>query len=207
MHEPLNLNTNRVFKIVLLCKNEEGYKNLIKLVSHAHTVPAGKHTPCIDLNEMQKYSEGLICLAGHTESYVWEKLRTDDVEEAVVFLEQLKQMFSEDLYLELNSLDTPEAKSVNAHILQLSKDLKIKVVATSNSHYLNVADKSAQKVIMGISNEVDNKERYDRVFRNGNFSFHTPDEIQKLYGTTPSPEGGGLGWGIEAIQNTQSYAT
>ncbi len=224
MHEQVNLNTNRVFKLVLLCKNEVGYKNLIKLVSHAHTIPAGKHTPCIDLNELEKYSEGLICLTGHVESFVWEKLRTDDVEEAVVFLEQLKQIFSPsphptspfrggevpqvqinpevgakvspeggdlegalNLYLELNSLDTPEAKSVNAHILQIAKDLQLQIVATSNSHYLNVADKSAQKVITGISNEVDNKERYDRVFRNGNFSFHTPDEIQKLYANI-SPE-------------------
>jgi DNA polymerase-3 subunit alpha len=195
MHEPVNLNTNRAFKLVLLCKNEVGYKNLVRLVSHAHTVPVGKHTPCIDLAELEKFSEGLICLTGHVESFVWEKLRTDDVAEAEKFLLELKEIFKDDVYLEINSLDTAEAKSVNNHLLQLYKDLNIKPIASSNSHYLNAGDKSAQKVIMGISNTADNDERFSRVFRNGNFTFHSPDEINKLYVDYP-----------DCIANTQEVA-
>jgi DNA polymerase-3 subunit alpha len=181
MHEPVNTSTNRVFKIVLLCKDNVGYKNLIKLVSHAHIIPVGKTVPCIDLEELKKHSAGLVCMTGHIESFVWEKLRTDDVNEAEKFLNELKEIFSDDLYLEINSMDTAEAKSVRAHLLQLGKDLNIKCVATSNSHYLSAYDRSAQKVIMGISNEIDNKERFDRVFRNANLTFHSPQEIEKLY--------------------------
>lgn len=198
MHEPINTNTNRIFKIVLLCKNEIGYKNLIKLVSHAQTIPVGKTVACIDLNELEQLKEGLICLTGHIESFVWEKLRTDDVQEATTYLEKLKEIFPGDIYLEINSLDTAEAKSVRAHLLQLSKDLVIKPVASSNSYYLNAGDKSAQKVVMGISNEIDNKEKFDRWFRNGNFTLHAIQEIEKMYITIEEE--------YSVIKNTQEIS-
>lgn len=198
MHEAINLNTNRVFKIVLLCKNEVGYKNLIKLVSHAHTIPVGKQMPCIDLQELAKYREGLICLTGHVESYLWEKLRTEDMAEATTFLEQLKQIFGVlDLYLELNSLDTDEAKKINTQIIKLGKELNIELVATSNSHYLNSGDKAAQKVLMGISNDMNGIDRFNRIFKNGNFTFHTPAEIEKLYTSDEAKQ---------AVLNTQKIA-
>ncbi len=199
MHEETNTTTNRIFKMVFLCKDEIGYKNLIKLVSHAHILPAGKKVPCVDLEEIGKYKEGLICLSGLTESYLWEKLRTDDLQEAIFYLEKLKNIFGvENFYLELGSLDTPEAKSVRAHTISLSKELDIPLVASSNSYYLNIGDKPAQKVLMGISNEVDGKERFKRVFMNGNFSFHTPAEIEKLYADCDEAK--------QAVVNTQIIA-
>jgi DNA polymerase-3 subunit alpha len=195
MHEEVNTTTNRVFRMVFLCKNETGYKNLIKLVSHAHILPTGKRVPCVDVEEIKKYKDGLICLSGLTESFLWEKLRTDDVTAATHHLNIFKEIFGEDFYLELGSIDTSEAKSVRAHTIALSKDLDIPLVATSNSHYLNLGDRPAQKVVMGISNEIEGKDRFKRIFMNGNFTFHSPQEIEKLYADIP-----------EAIENTQKVA-
>jgi DNA polymerase-3 subunit alpha len=195
MHEEINTTTNRVFRMVFLCKNEIGYKNLVKLVSHAHILPTGKRVPCVDAEEIKKFKEGLICLSGLTESYLWEKLRTDDVDSATHHIQIFKEIFANDFYLELASIDTAEAKSVRAHTIQLSKDLQVELVATSNSHYLNLGDRPAQKVLMGISNEVDGKDRFKRIFMNGNFTFHSPQEIEKFYADIP-----------EAIENTQKVA-
>ncbi len=200
MHEEINSYTNRIFKLVLLAKNTDGYFNLVKLVSHAHILPAGKRSPCIDLEELQKHKEGIICLSGLNESYLWEKLRTDDVEAAKIYIEKLKEIFKRendsDFYLEVGIADTAEGKSIRDHTIQLGKDLNVKIVAASNAHYLNLGDKSAQKVLMGISNEIDGKERFNRIFKNGNFSLHTPQEIEKYFADIP-----------EAISNTQEIDT
>lgn len=201
MHEEINTTTNRVFKMVFLCKNEIGYKNLIKLVSHTHIIPTQKRVPCVDFAEIEKCKEGLICLSGLSDSYLWEKLRNDDLEEAKMYLEKYRNVFDDDtvisptFYLEVGIGDTEEGKKVRNYTIQISKDLNIPIVATSDSYYLNLGDKPAQKVLMGISNEIDGKEKFKRVFMQGNYSFHTQTEIEKYYQDIPV-----------AIENTQIIA-
>jgi DNA polymerase-3 subunit alpha len=196
MWEEINTSTNRIFKLVLLCKDQVGYKNLIKLVSHAHILPKGKFAPCVDLEELEKHSEGLICLSGLTESYLTEKLRNEDVGQAGNYLLRLKEIFGiNNFYIELGIGDTEEGKKVRELSVQLSKKLNIPLVASSNSHYLNLGDRAAQKVLMGISNEIDGKEKFNRVYKNGNFSFHTPQEVEKYFSDIP-----------EAIENTEKIA-
>lgn len=200
MYQEVNAATNRLFKIVLLCKNLEGYMNLVKLVSRAHIEPQGKRHPCIDLNDLKKYSTGLICLSGLTESYIWEKLRTDDFKEAEVYVKSMQGIFNREsevnFYIEVGHLnEIPDGKKVRDNSIKLAKDLSVPLVAASNSHYLNLGDRPAQKVLMGISNEVDGKERFNRIFRLGNFSFHTPAEIEKNFSDIP-----------EAITSTELIA-
>ncbi len=192
MREEINSSTNRLFKIVILAKDLTGYKNLIKLVSHAHISPPGKRYPCVDINEIEKFKDGLICLTGSVEGYLFEKLRNDDVNEAKIYLENLKNIFSKDLYVEINAPESGDPEKVRAYSIKLSKELDIPLVATSNVHYLNLGDRAAQKVLMGISNEVDGKERFNRVFKTSNFSLHTPTEIEKNFADVP-----------EAISNTE----
>jgi DNA polymerase-3 subunit alpha len=131
-------------------------------------------------------------LSGLDESYMWEKLRTDDVEAARLYAENLKEVFGSDFYLEVGIADTALGKSVRDHLVALGKDLAIKIVGASNTYYLNLGDRVAQKVLMGISNETDGKERFNRIFKNGNFALHTPNEIKKYFEELP-----------EAITNTQ----
>jgi len=197
MHEEVNASTNRLFKVVLLAKDLEGYKNLIKLVSFAHTIPVGKRVPCIDLNEIEKHKDGLIMLSGLTESLLWEKLRQNDLDSARFFLTECKKIFNKgdenNFYIEVGSLEgIPDANIVRESSIKLSQELNIPLVATSNSYYLNLGDRVAQKVLMGISNEIDGKERFNQVFRNGNFSFATPQEVEKNFADIP-----------QAIENTQ----
>lgn len=224
MYEEINTTTNRTFKLVLLVRNEPGYWNLVKLVSRAHIEPKGKAKPCVDLNELKKHREGLICLTGLNESYLWEKLRQDDFDSAKMFLEELKYIFypeeetqnhkfilegdaetfkedesmkkiRDNLFVEIGIGDTPEGRQVRENAIKLAKEVNLPIVAGSNSHYLNLGDRAAQKVVMGISNEIDGKERFNRVFKNSNFSFHTPQEIEKYFGDIP-----------EAIQNAGKIA-
>lgn len=213
MHEEIS-STNRIFKLVLLVRKEAGYWNLVKLVSKAHIEPKGKRYPYVDLNELKKHREGLICLTGLNESYLNEKLRQDDFESSKIFLEELKYIFfpeedvqnhkfildgkedtfiedesvkpiKHNLFIEIGIGDTPEGKLVRDNSLKLAREVNLPIVAGSNSHYLNLGDRAAQKVLMGISNEIDGKERFNRVFKNSNYSFHTPQEIERYFGDIP----------------------
>lgn len=189
MSEPINQNTNRLFKIVLLAKDLEGYKNLIILVSNAHVLPKGKTSPCIDLGELAKHSAGLIMLTGLSEGYLWEKLRQGDIENAKKFLIKCKEIFPDqdgpNLYIELAGKNMlPEGDEVRELSVKLSSEMQIPVVAGSNSHYLTIGDRSAQKVLMGISNDND-PERFNKFFRSGNFAFHSPEEITNNYSDYP----------------------
>lgn len=199
MHEEINA-TNRLFKIVLLAKNLDGYKNLLILVSHAHTIPAYKKHPCIDMEEISKHSNGLIMLSGLTESFLWEKLRQNDLSEAKKWLAKCNDIFNtenaKNFYIEIGKLDeVPDGKTVRENSIKIAHELNIPLVATSNSYYLNLGDRPAQKVLMGISNDIDGKERFNNVFRNGNFTLHTLAEIEKNFSDIP-----------EAISNTEKIA-
>lgn len=197
MFDPIS-NENRIFKIVLLCKNEVGYWNLVKLVSHAHIIPENKIIPCIDFEELKKFNDGLICFTGSIESFLWEKLRQDDFASANIFLNNLEQIFPEtpdgkNLFIEINYLpNLPDGKKIFENLRKISEDSKIPLLATSNVFYLNTGDKSAQKVLMGISNDIDAKDRYKRTFLQGNFSLASKSEIEKNFENLP-----------EAILNTK----
>lgn len=195
MHEEINSTTNRLFKIVVLAKDLVGYRNLVSLVSHAHIIPAKKRHPCIDIAELSKFSEGIICLSGLNEGYVWEKLRTNDFDDAKIFCENLRNIFGENFYLEVGALEISDAKLVRENTIKLSRELNIPLVATANSYYLTLNDRPAQRVLMGISNEIDGKERFKRVFAQGNFSLFSEAEMQKMFADIP-----------ESLENTAKIA-
>lgn len=135
--------------LILLCKNEKGYKNLMKLSSIAF-VDGFYYKPRIDYDLLEKYHEGLIvlsaCLAGDIPQY----LLNEQYDEAKKLALRLKGVFGDDFYIELQNHGIPEQQTVLPRLNALAAQLSIKTVATNDIHYVNRDDAEAQDALLCI---------------------------------------------------------
>ena len=135
--------------LILLCKNETGYKNLMKLSSIAF-VDGFYYKPRIDYSLLEQYHEGLIvlsaCLAGDIPQY----LLNEQYDEARKLAVKLKGIFGEDYYIELQNHGIPEQQTVLPRLCELARELSIKTVATNDVHYVNKDDAEAQDALLCI---------------------------------------------------------
>lgn len=179
--------------LVLLCKNNEGYRNLIKLVSKGFT--EGFYTkPRIDLELLKEYSEGLIalsaCLAGEVPKY----LLNGDYESAKSAALEMRKIFGEDgYYLELQDHGIEEQTAVNMGLMRISKETGIPLVATNDVHYVEKSDAKIQKILLAIQTGktiLDNNPMY---FPTEEFYLKSYDEMAELFP-------------VDALQNTVKIA-
>jgi DNA polymerase-3 subunit alpha len=144
----------RSFHLLLLAKNLTGYKNLIKIVSHAH-IDGFYYKPRIDWEILEKHHEGLIastaCLAGE----IPRLITADKLTEAKKRIKEYNDLFGQgNFYLEL--MDHPELadlEKVNAELIKFSKELNIPVIATNDVHYLKKDDAEAQDILLCLQNK------------------------------------------------------
>ncbi len=181
--------------LVLLCENETGYKNLIKMVSLSFT--EGFYAkPRIDKDLLKQYSEGLIassaCLAGEIPS----ALLKNDYAAAKNAALWYKNVFGENnFFLELQDHGMPEQKQINPVIKQLSKETGIPLIATNDAHYVNKADAKMQKVLICIQTAKKLNEENPLTFPTDEFYLKSEEEMLALFSDTP-----------EALENTAKIA-
>ena len=125
--------------LILLAKNKKGYENLIKLVSLGFT-EGYYYKPRIDLEILEKYSEGLICLSACLAGSVNKAILADDMEKAKEVALWHKRVFGDDYYLEIQNNGLAMQVMVNQKLIALSKELDISLVATNDAHYLKQED-------------------------------------------------------------------
>ncbi|MBR0134661.1 MAG: DNA polymerase III subunit alpha [Clostridia bacterium] len=135
--------------LILLCKNETGYRNLIKLSSIAF-VDGFYYRPRIDYGLLEQYHEGLICLSACLAGDIPQLLLQNRYDEARALAERLKSVFGEDFYIELQNHGIPEQLIVLPRLDQLAKELGIKTVATNDIHYVTKEDAEAQDVLLCV---------------------------------------------------------
>ena len=135
--------------LILLCKNETGYKNLMKLSSIAF-VDGFYYKPRIDYDLLEKHHEGLICLSACLAGDVPRYLLNDQRDEARRLAKRLKDVFGDDYYIELQNHGIPEQKLVLPRLYSLAQELGIKTVATNDVHYVNQDDAEAQDALLCI---------------------------------------------------------
>jgi len=190
----------KYYHLVLLAKNEVGYKNLTKLSSIAFS-EGYYYKPRIDKDLLKKYHEGIIassaCLAGE----INRKLMNETVDAAEEALLWYKEVFGDDFYIELqrhqatdpkmNQDVYPDQVFVNKHLVELAKKNKVKIIATNDVHYLNEEDAEAHDRLICLSTGkmVDDTMR---MRYSGQEWFKTRDEMAMLFADHP-----------EAIYNTQ----
>jgi len=180
------------YHLVLLAKNAQGYQNLIKLTSLAHT-EGFYYKPRIDHDILREYSEGLIGLSACLGAEVPRALIAENYDEAKRIAELYRGIFGEGNYfLELQNHPTiPEQEVVNRGVIELSKDLSLPLVCTADVHYLNQDDMAIQDVLICVQTgkTLDDPKRM-KMTSNTNF-FRPPSEMAELFAHVP-----------EAVSNT-----
>ncbi len=180
--------------LVLLCKDNVGYQNLIKLVSIGFT--EGFYSkPRVDREVLKKYSEGLVCLSACLAGEIPKSLLKGDFEEAQNTALWYKEVFGEDYYLEMQNHGIAEQEIVNIGIKKLSQSLSIKTVATNDVHYIEKSDAETQKVLLCIQtgNTVSGENPLE--FKTQEFYLKTEEEMLAAF---PND--------TEAVKNTDEIA-
>ena len=140
---------NPTYHLILLAKNETGYRNLMKLSSIGH-LEGFHYKPRIDLESLAAHAEGLICLSSCLGSEIAQHLLHDRTEEAQAAALRYRSMFGDDFYLELQDHGLLEQKKVLIGTIALSRATGIPLVATNDVHYLEPADAAMQDVLISI---------------------------------------------------------
>ena len=167
--------------LVLLCENEEGYRNLSYLVSMAWT--EGFYIkPRIDLELLRQYSRGLIALSACLAGEIPRRLRNGEYENAKAYALTLAEIFGEDhFYLELQDHGIPDQAEVNRGILRIHQETGLPMVCTNDAHYLRKEDAEAHDILLCIQTgklvEDENRMRYEP----RNFYLRSEREMEDLF--------------------------
>ena len=140
--------------LILLAKNEEGYKNLCTLNSIAFR-DGFYYKPRIDLKTVAEHSGGLICLSACIGGDIPQAILKRDFKKAEELVVFFKNTFGEDFYLELQNQGLEEQEYVNAQLKAYAKKYDVKTVATNDVHYVNKKDASSQDVLMCVQMKKD----------------------------------------------------
>ena len=176
---------NNYSHLILLCKNETGYRNLCYHVSRAFT--DGLYLrPRIDWALLQKHAEGLVCLSGCLAGEIPQKLIRGDYEGAKARAESLRALFGEDFYLEIQSHGIPEERQAADGLEKLSRETGIPLVVTNDAHYVEKADAYTQDVLMCIQTGKTVDEENRMRFETQEFYLKSEEEMRAL----SAPAGG-----------------
>ena len=135
--------------LILLAKNNKGYSNLMKLVSLGYT-EGYYYKPRIDYEILRKYSDGLICLTACLFGAFSDALVNGNEKGAEETLLTLKDIFGDDLYVELQNHNLPEQARILSKQIELAKKHNVELVATNDVHYINKEDSFYQEILMCI---------------------------------------------------------
>ncbi len=181
--------------LVLLCENETGYRNLIKMVSLSFT-DGFYIKPRVDLELLERYHEGLIALSGCLSGRVARMIAETDMAGALAFAKQLNGIFGDgNFYLEIQDHGIALQKRVNDGLYSISRQTGIPLVATNDVHYLRKGDADTQTVMMCIQTGTRLTDEKAVGFETKEFYFKNEREMRELFPTHP-----------EAIENTVKIA-
>ena len=177
------------YHLVLLCKNEVGYRNLIKLVSLSYT--EGFYSkPRVDKQLLRQYSKGLICLSACLAGEIPRKLLNGDYDGAKQTALEYNDIFGQgNYYLELQDHDIDDQKRIIPLIARLSAETGIPLVATNDCHYLRKTDAQAQRVLVCISTATTLDDPNKLEFPTQEFYVKSGDEMSRLFSNYPQAIG------------------
>jgi DNA polymerase-3 subunit alpha len=182
---------NKYFHMTLLAKNQQGYKNLIKIVSIAH-MEGFYYKPRVDFETISKYSEGIIALSGCLAGPISKPLLQGNYDGALDAAKKYSTLFKDNFYIEIMRNGMEEQDLANELLLKISKELKLPLVATCDSHYLNKEDAYIQEILWCINDGKSWDDPTRRKMQTNEFYVKTPQEMEELFKDLP-----------EAIENTQ----
>ena len=185
---------NRYNHLILLAKNQQGYKNLSKLVSIGF-VNGYYYKPRIDLEVLEKYHEGLICLSACLAGAVNQALLNGQQEKAEEVALWHKKVFGEDYYIEIQNNGIKEQVLANQKLIQLARKLDIPLVATNDAHYLKREDAYNHEVLLCIQTGKRMSDADRMRFETDELYVKSPEEMIEYFKAFP-----------DAIENTVKIA-
>ena len=172
---------NKLNHLILLAKNNTGYKNLVKIASKS-AVDGYYYKPRSNHALIEKYSEGLICLSACIAGEVSGEIINGNYENALQIAKYYKSIFGEDYYIELQEHGIKEEKVANIGLLKIAKELNIKTVITNDSHYLRKEDASWHDTLLCINTNASKADKEGRFhFENDEFYVKTPEELKEAF--------------------------
>jgi DNA polymerase-3 subunit alpha len=185
---------NPIYHLILLAKNNRGYRNLMKLCSIGH-LQGFHYKPRIDLHHLKQHADGLICLSSCLGGEVSQHLLHDRTEQAREAAERYRDIFGTDFYLEIQDHGLLEQKKVMQAMLELSGETGIPLVATNDVHYVEQRDHVVQDVLLciGTGKTIQDKERMR--FGSDQLFLKSAEEMHRLFSHVP-----------EALENTVKIA-
>lgn len=186
---------DRYYHLVLLAENNEGYANLMKIVSKGF-VDGYYYKPRVDKELLREYHEGIIalsaCLAGEVQRYLSRGLYEDAKEKALEY----QDIFGRGNYfLELQDHGIPEQALVNQRLLQMSEELGIELVATNDVHYTYAEDEKAHDILLCIQTAKKLSDENRMRYEGGQYYVKSPQEMEELFP-----------YARQAVENTQRIA-
>ncbi len=180
--------------LILLAKDNEGYKNLTKLVSIGFT-EGFYYKPRIDKEVLEKYHKGLICCSACLAGELPQAILKGDMLEAEKTAMWFKNVFGEDYYLEIQNNGLNEQVLVNQKLVELSRKLNIPLVATNDSHYLKKEDAYNHEILLCIQTGKKITDDDRMKFETDELYIKSPEEMSSYFSGVP-----------EAIENTVKIA-
>ena len=167
------------YHLVLLVKNEQGYRNLCKLVTLS-SLEGFYYHPRVDRDLLREHHEGLIAMSACLGGEVPRRLMADDLEGAREAADWYQALFGEDYYFELQNHGIPEQVKVNDGLHLLSRELGVKLVATNDNHYVRAEDAEVQDVMLCIQTAT-TLDAEDRMrFSGREYYFKSYDEMLRM---------------------------
>lgn len=180
--------------LVLLAKNQTGYSNLMKIVSLGY-VEGFYYKPRVDKDTLRKYSEGIIALSACLKGEVQESLIRYGYEKAKDVAKELKDIYGEDFYLELQNHSSREDMVVMENIPKIANELDIGLVCTNDVHYIEKEDYKIHNILICLQTGKTIEEENKMSYIPGEFFLRSEEQMRDLFIDYP-----------EAIENTKKIA-
>jgi DNA polymerase-3 subunit alpha len=184
------------YHLILLAKNQQGYKNLVKLVTKAH-LEGFYYKPRVDHDLLAKHHEGLVAMSACLQGEVPQLILKKKTKEAEELAKKYEAIFGQgNFYLEIqHHPNIQEQKIINEELIAISKKTGIPLIATCDSHYLKPEDAEAQDILMLINTGADPNDPERLSMKNEDLSMKSAEEMAEFFKDIP-----------QAVENTQKVA-
>ncbi len=188
-------NSERYYHLILLAENNEGYRNLSRIVSRSFT-EGYYYKPRVDKELLREFHEGIICSSACLAGEVARDLVRGDKESAQKAALEYQEIFGKgNFFLELQDHGYPDQQTVIAGVLELSRELDIPMIATNDCHYTYAADAEAHDVLLCIQTNKKVSDENRMRYPGGQFFVKSEEEMRQLFP-----------YAQEALDNTQKIA-
>ncbi len=182
---------NKYYHMTLLAQTQQGYKNLLKIVSVGH-MEGYYYKPRVDREILEKYNEGIIALSGCLGGVISSHLKRGENSIAIENAKYFSNIFKDRFYIEIQRGGYEDEEKVNEGLLNISKELSLPIVATADAHFLNKGDNQLQEVIWCIADGKTLEDPTRRLAYSDYTYILSPEEMIERFKDLP-----------EAIENTQ----